>query len=227
MKQKIIKPLEGKKTTNKDKRYSKIELKGSNIDSNWNLSKNKIVLIGTSTGGPSALQTVLSGLPEKIAASIVIVQHMPSGFTKSLANRLNSLTNITVKEAENGEVLQNGTAYITPGGCHLRIKQSGRKILVELDHITKSFTHCPSVDLMFASASNLLEYGKIAVVMTGMGSDGSKGLITLKKTGHVKAIAESKESCIVYGMPKAAIATELIDDIVNVEHIAKTILKYL
>lgn len=227
MKQKIIKSLDGKNTTNKDERYSKIELKDSNIDSNWYLIKNKIVLIGTSTGGPSALQTVLSGLPEQIAAPIVIVQHMPSGFTRSLANRLNSLANITVKEAENGEVLQNGTAYIAPGGIHLRIKQSGGKILVELDHNTTSFTHCPSVDLMFESALDLLEYGKIAVVMTGMGSDCSKGLITLKKTGYVKAIAESKESCIVYGMPKAAIATELIDDIVNVEHIAMTILKYL
>lgn len=223
----IIKPFEGKKTTNTYDRYSKIELNNTNITTNWNQITNKIILIGTSTGGPSALQTVLTALPEKIAAPIVIVQHMPSGFTRSLANRINSLSDITVKEAEDGEILQNGTAYIAPGGCHLRIKPSGKKIAVQLDHTTTSFIHCPSVDLMFATASDLTEYGKIVVVMTGMGSDGSKGLVTLKKTGLVKAIAESAETCIVYGMPRAAIATELIDDVVNVEHIAKTILKYL
>ncbi|KAA9025857.1 CheB methylesterase domain-containing protein [Niallia endozanthoxylica] len=209
------------------KRYSKIELNNTAIETNWNHTTNKIILIGTSTGGPRALQTVLSGLPKKIAAPIVIVQHMPSGFTKSLANRLNSLSNLTVKEAEDGEVLQNGTAYIAPGGCHLKIKASGKKVFVQLDYLTTSYIHCPSVDLMFASASNLKDYGKIVVVMTGMGSDGSNGLIELKKTGQVKAIAESEETCTVYGMPRAAIATELIDDIVNVEQIAKTILKYL
>ncbi len=223
----IIKPLEGKKTTITDERYSKIEPNKTNSKMNWYQITNKIILIGTSTGGPSALQTVLSALPEKIAAPIVIVQHMPAGFTKSLANRLNSLSGITVKEAEDGEILQNSTAYIAPGGCHLRIKPSGDRIALQLDYTTTSFTHCPSVDLLFETASDLTGYGKIAVVMTGMGSDGSKGLITLKKTGLVKAIAESEDTCIVYGMPRAAIATELIDDVVNVEHIAKTILKYL
>lgn len=225
--QEIIKPFEGKKTTNMYKRYSKIELNDTTIEMNWNHKTNKIILMGTSTGGPSALQKVLSGLPQKIEAPIVIVQHMPSGFTKSLANRLNSLSDITVKEAEDGEILQNGTAYIAPGGCHLKIKPSGKKVFVQLDYLTTGYTHCPSVDLMFASASHLTEYGKIVVVMTGMGSDGSNGLIELKQTGQVKAIAESEETCIVYGMPRAAIATELIDDIVNVEQIAKTILKYL
>ncbi|MCQ6274114.1 chemotaxis protein CheB [Bacillus sp. V3B] len=183
--------------------------------------------MGTSTGGPGALQTVLTKLPESIRAPIVIVQHMPPGFTKSLANRLNSLSEITVKEAVDGEILQNGTAYIAPGGYHLKMRPFSTKVFVQLDKTNKECIHCPSVDLLFESATSLKEYGKIVVVMTGMGSDGSRGLITLKNSDQVKAIAQSKESCIVYGMPKAAIATNLIDDIENVENIAETILKYL
>ncbi|WP_071395320.1 CheB methylesterase domain-containing protein [Bacillus tuaregi] len=227
MKAGIIKSLERKKTTNLYEKYSKIELNNSKITTNWNQLTKKIILMGSSTGGPSALQTVLCSLPENITAPIVIVQHMPSGFTRSLANRLNALADITVKEAEEGDVLEDGTAYIAPGGCQLRINQFGKQVAVQLDHTTTSYTHCPSVDLMFSSASELAEYGKIVVIMTGMGSDGSSGLITLKRSGHVKAIAESEESCVVYGMPRAAIATELVDEVVNVEHIAKTILKYL
>lgn len=227
MNQGIINPLTGKKTTNLYEKYSKIEPKNLYKPTDWNHLTNKIILIGTSTGGPGALQTVLTQLPENTTAPIVIVQHMPSGFTKSLANRLNSLSKITVKEAEDGEILQNGTAYIAPGGYHLKMKLSSTKIFVQLDKTTKDCIHCPSVDLLFESATSLKEYGKIVVVMTGMGSDGAKGLIALKNSGQVKAIAQSRESCIVFGMPKAAIATNLIDDIENVENIAKMILKYL
>lgn len=187
----------------------------------------KIILIGTSTGGPRALQTVLSKLPSSINAPILVVQHMPPGFTNSLAMRLNSLSAITVKEAEEGELIQKGTAYIAPGGYHLKVKKSGRSLIVCLDKTDQQNGHRPSVDTMFESVSVLENYEKIAVIMTGMGTDGANGLITLKKTGITKAIAESQETSIVFGMPKAAIATGLIDNIMDVEQIAKGIDSYI
>lgn len=224
----MINPIIGNKTTNLREKYSKIEPMDSYLsNNNWNQMRNKMVLIGISTGGPSALQSVLTKLPSDIQAPIVISQHMPSGFTKSLANRLNSLSQINVKEAENRDVIKNGTAYIAPGGFHLKLKPFGENIVVQLEESTQKCIHCPSVDVMFESAVPFNDYGKIVVIMTGMGSDGSKGLISLKQSGQVKAIAESKESSIVFGMPKAAIATELIDEIKNLENIAETIIKYV
>ena len=172
------------------------------------------------------MQDVLTKLPQNIPAPILIVQHMPPGFTASLANRLNSLSEIAVKEAENGEILHKGVAYIAPGGYQLRIKSSGENLIVDLDS-SKNSTYCPSVDVMLESAVSLKGYGKIVVIMTGMGADGAKGLKLLKKAGSIKAIAQSQESCIVFGMPKAAIATGLIDDVEHVEKIAETILKYV
>jgi two-component system chemotaxis response regulator CheB len=210
---------------------SKIELDSSNNHqqptTTWKSSAKKLVCIGTSTGGPRALQTVLSKLPADIQAPILIVQHMPAGFTKSLANRLDSLSKLTVKEAEDGEMLVNGTAYIAPGGYHLKIKKRGDCLAVELDQSESRNGLRPSVDLLFESVSQIPGYAKIAVIMTGMGTDGMKGLIHLHQEGNVKAIAESEETSIVFGMPKAAISTNLIDEVQNVDDIAETILKYV
>lgn len=187
----------------------------------------KLVCIGTSTGGPRALQQVLTSLPKDFGAPILIVQHMPAGFTKSLANRLDTLCEITVKEAEEGELLQKGTAYIAPGGYHLEVKPIGSSLAVSLGQSAPRNGHRPSVDVLFESVSSIKNFSKITVVMTGMGSDGSKGLIEMKKNGFVKAIAESQETSIVFGMPKAAIATNLVDEVANVEHIAKSIMNYI
>lgn len=210
---------------------SKMELDYPNIHqkktSSWEMSSQKLICIGTSTGGPRALQTVLSKLPNDIRAPILIVQHMPAGFTRSLANRLNSLSMIHVKEAEDGEQLRNGTAYIAPGGFHMKVKKSNNNLLIELDQSDLRNGHRPSVDLLFESVSLLPDYAKIAVIMTGMGNDGTKGLIKLGKAGRMKAIAESEDTSIVFGMPKAAITTHLIDEIQNVENIASTIMKYV
>jgi len=190
-------------------------------------NSKKIICIGTSTGGPRALQQVLTSLPKDIGVPILIVQHMPAGFTKSLANRLNSLSQIHVKEAEDGELLQKGTAYIAPGGWHLQVKSIGSSLAVSLGNTAPRNGHRPSVDVMFESISSIKNYTKIAVIMTGMGSDGSKGLLDMKKNGAVKAIAESQETSIVFGMPKAAIATNMVDDVANVENIAQSIMKYI
>lgn len=194
----------------------------------WSRTSKKVVLIGTSTGGPRALQEVITKIPKNIQAPILIVQHMPAGFTKSLATRLDQLSEIVVKEAEQGDILQNGVAYIAPGGYHLKLKKVGTSFGIVLDNqeLPRS-GHRPSVDVMFENASKFNEFDKIAVIMTGMGYDGSKGLKALKDTGNVVAIAESAETCIVYGMPKAAVETQLVDEVADVDEIAQTIMKYL
>jgi len=194
----------------------------------WSKASKKIVLIGTSTGGPRALQEVITKIPKSIQAPILIVQHMPAGFTKSLASRLNHLSEITVKEAEQGDILQNGVAYIAPGGYHLRLRKVGTSYGVVLDNQEPPRSgHRPSVDVMFEDVSQFKDFDKVAVIMTGMGYDGSKGLKALKSTGNVMAIAESAETCIVYGMPKAAVETQLVDEVADVDDIAQTIMKYL
>lgn len=194
----------------------------------WSKTSKKIILIGTSTGGPRALQEVITKIPATIDAPILIVQHMPAGFTKSLATRLDQLSEIHVKEAEQGDILQKGTAYIAPGGFHLKLKKIGSTFAIMLDQQEPPRSgHRPSVDVMFEDVSQYSEFDKIAVVMTGMGYDGSKGLVSLKKLGNVIAIAESAETCIVYGMPKAAVETQLVDEVADVDDIAQTIMKYM
>lgn len=191
-------------------------------------NKPGIILIGTSTGGPRALQNVLTGLPSTLDAPVLIVQHMPPGFTKSLADRLDSLSSIRVKEAEHGEQLHKGTAYIAPGGFHMKIKQSETKLKVELNKEESPRNgHRPSVDVLFESAVTIRDRNIVTVIMTGMGSDGTQGLKKLKVSGSVKTIAESHETCIVYGMPKSVIASNLADEVVNVEEIAQSIMKYM
>ncbi|MEH6942157.1 protein-glutamate methylesterase/protein-glutamine glutaminase [Bacillus sp. JJ722] len=197
----------------------------STLGLSWKETK-KIVAIGTSTGGPRALQCVLTNLPKDLNAPIVVVQHMPAGFTKSLANRLNNLSEIFVKEAEDGEVLKKGTAYIAPGGYHLKVMKRGGELVASLDQTQTRNGHRPSVDVLFESLSEITDYSTIAVIMTGMGNDGSKGLVALNKIQQTKCIAESEESSIVFGMPKAAIATNLVDVVENVENIAQAINKY-
>ncbi|GGA16019.1 protein-glutamate methylesterase/protein-glutamine glutaminase [Psychrobacillus lasiicapitis] len=196
--------------------------------SNWSKTTKKMVLIGTSTGGPRALQEVITKLPKNMQAPVLIVQHMPAGFTKSLAERLNQLAEIEVKEAENGDIIRNGQAYIAPGGYHMKIQKVGSTYCIVLDNEEAPRAgHRPSVDVLFEDNSHYNDFDKIAVIMTGMGSDGSKGLVELKKNGHVVAIAESADTCIVYGMPKAAVETKAVNEIVDLENIAKAIIQYL
>lgn len=214
-----------KNTVKKRMDYSKIEPSKKN---QFNaLSGKKLVCIGTSTGGPRALQQVITKLPKTIDAPVLVVQHMPAGFTKSLAVRLDSLSEVHVKEAEEGDIIQKGTVYIAPGGLHLKLKWVGANLAIQLDQSPPRNGHRPAVDVMFESCSELSAYAKISVIMTGMGADGTKGLIKLKESGNVVAIAESEETSIVFGMPKAAIATKLVDEVKNVDNIAETIMKYV
>ncbi|MEF2965193.1 chemotaxis response regulator protein-glutamate methylesterase [Paenibacillus sp. M1] len=165
-----------------------------------------LVAIGTSTGGPKALKAVLEKLPGSFPAPIVIVQHMPPNFTKSLAQRLNSLSELTVVEAEDGMRLQAGTAYVAPGGRHLNVvPASDGTFKLSLTDQEPRNGHRPSVDVLFDSLLPLGMLKRHAVLLTGMGSDGARSMKRLRDAGAVSTIAESEETCVVYGMPRSAV----------------------
>lgn len=166
----------------------------------------QLVAIGTSTGGPRALQQVLTQIPEAFPAPIVIVQHMPPNFTQSLAARLDSISRIHVVEAQDGMILAAGTAYIAPGGFHMTVhRESAGRYRIRTSKGEPRSGHRPSVDMMFESILPLRELKRHVVLMTGMGSDGAKGMLALREAGAVTTIAESEETCVVYGMPRAAV----------------------
>lgn len=182
----------------------------------------KFIVIGTSTGGPRALQQVLTTLPEDINAPILIVQHMPAGFTRSLAERLNTLCDITVKEAENGELLEKNIAYIAPGGKHMKVKRIGISYAIHLDEEEPPrLGHRPAVDILLESIAKLPELMFITVIMTGMGHDGLEGMKILKNNCNTYTITESEESSVVYGMPRAIYEAGLSDMSSHVQDIGK------
>lgn len=185
-----------------------------------------IIAIGTSTGGPRALQNVMSSIPGNINASIVIVQHMPAKFTKSLADRLDTISDLKIKEAEDGDVLKKGWAYIAPGDYHMEIKDINNKLTVRLNQSPKVMGLRPTVDILFESIASISNYSKIAVILTGMGSDGAKGIIEMKKNNSY-TIAQDESSSVVYGMPRAAIETGFIDEVLTLDRIPTKIIKKL
>jgi len=187
----------------------------------------KLVAIGTSTGGPRALQYVLPYLPADIDAGIVIVQHMPPGFTKSLADRLNQLSKIRVKEAEDGEQVVKGCAYIAPGDRHLLVKQKGTDYYIALSDGPKKGAHKPAVDVMITSITQIKIPHVVGVIMTGMGADGRDGFNNLKSSREVHVIAQDEASCVVYGMPKSVVEAGLSDEIQPLDQISKAIMKKL
>lgn len=173
--------------------------------SDFTYNKN-LIAIGVSTGGPKALQKVIGQLPENLSAPVIIIQHMPPSFTKSLAKRLDNLSALKVKEAENGEILENGTVYIAPGGKQLGVKRVGSVLSNQVLESPKNIRHVPSVDYTFETISHITGYNIINVILTGMGSDGVNGLKAIKQSqsSHY-IIAESKDTAVIYGMPKSAI----------------------
>lgn len=179
----------------------------------------ELFAIGCSTGGPKALQDLLPAIPKTLPVPCLIVQHMPASFTKPFAERLNSICQVEVKEAENGETARPGTVYIAPGGIHLNYRQRGAQGILELNPEPVSSLHRPSVDVMFQSIAQ--ECGKqvLAMILTGMGSDGAKGMEMLKAKG-AHTLAEAEESCIVYGMPKAAFERGCVDQVAPLQDLA-------
>lgn len=184
-----------------------------------------IVAIGTSTGGPRALQEVLTKLPADIPAAVLVVQHMPPGFTKSLSARLDSLSNISVKEAEDGDVLKPGWAYVAPGDYHMIVSRfRNDEYRISINKESPVTGHRPSVNVMMKSVAECGHKNVIAVMMTGMGNDGSEGILQIKKAGG-KTIAQDESTCVVYGMPKSAVNVGAIDTIAPLHNITTEILK--
>jgi two-component system chemotaxis response regulator CheB len=183
-----------------------------------------IIAIGTSTGGPRALQEVIPFIPAHIPAAILIVQHMPPGFTKSLANRLDGLSEINVKEAENGDVLKPGWAYLAPGDYQMLLTKASGEYRIGINQDPQMTGHRPSVNYMMNSVAACGHSNLIAVMMTGMGNDGSEGIKKIKRLGG-KTIAQNEETCVVYGMPRSAVLAGAIDKVVPLNEIAKEIIK--
>ncbi|MCQ2008969.1 MAG: chemotaxis response regulator protein-glutamate methylesterase [Sporolactobacillus sp.] len=189
------------------------------------IKSSPIVLIGTSTGGPKALQSVVPRLNSNLPAPILIVQHMPPRFTKSLADRLNRMSPLSVTEAAEGELLENGHAYVAPGGLHLLIEEDEQKRLkVRLSDSPPVNGVRPSIDVTLQSLAALHGYSYVVSILTGMGKDGAKGITELCAAGNdVHAIAESEETCTVFGMPKAMIETGQVNEIQPLYHISEAI----
>lgn len=167
-------------------------------------SPTKVVAIGVSTGGPQALEYLLGTLPPDFPGAIVVVQHMPDGFTDMFARRLDELSPLRVKEAQSGDLLQPGRVLICPGSRHIRVKRLPMGDIVVLGDDARVNGHRPSVDVLLHSVAEEFRLQSIGVLMTGMGDDGAEGLGAIKKHGGM-TIAQSEDSCVVYGMPKAAI----------------------
>jgi two-component system, chemotaxis family, protein-glutamate methylesterase/glutaminase len=178
----------------------------------------KIIAIGASTGGTEAIKEVLCRLPADSPA-VVITQHMPPGFTKSFAVRLNSLCKIIVKEAEHGERVLPGHAYIAPGGRHLALGRSGANYVVEISDEAPVNRHRPSVDVLFSSVAANAGANAIGVMLTGMGKDGAVSMLELKNRGAF-TIAQDESSCVVFGMPREAIAIGAVEETIGLSHIA-------
>ncbi len=182
----------------------------------------KVVVIGASTGGTEALRSLLEALPPD-APGIVIVQHMPEAFTRAFANRLDSLCRITVKEAESNDTVLRGRALIAPGNHHALLKRSGARYFVEIKDGPLVSRHRPSVDVLFRSAARYAGPNAVAVIMTGMGDDGARGMLEMKEAGAA-TIAQDEATCVVFGMPNEAIKRGAVDTILPLQAIAGSIL---
>ena len=185
----------------------------------------KVVAIGSSTGGTEALKVLLQGLP-KNSPAVIIVQHMPDTFVPSFASRLDSICDIDVKVAQNGDFLEIGTAYIAQGGKHMVLRRSGARYFIEIGMGERVSGHCPSVDVLFNSVAKVAGSNAIGVILTGMGSDGAKGMAHMHQSG-AKTIAQSEETCVVFGMPKEAIKLGGVDKVVPLTEIASTVMQTL
>jgi two-component system chemotaxis response regulator CheB len=183
----------------------------------------EIVAVASSTGGPPAIQAILSSLPPDFGAAIVIAQHMPPGFTTSFAERLNKLSALSVCEAGPGGRLRPGTVTIAPGGFHLIVKRDGAGLFCQLDPKASSDKYVPSADQMMASAADVCGPATLGVVLTGMGKDGAEGVRRIREK-EGQCIAENEESAVIFGMPREAIKTGCVEKVLPLGFMAAEII---
>ena len=189
------------------------------------VSSEKLIIIGASTGGTEAIKTFLMQMPSD-CPGILITQHMPEGFTKSFAKRLDSLCQVSVREAEGGERILPGHAYIAPGHSHLLLARSGANYMTQLDTGEPVNRHKPSVDVLFRSAAIHAGKNAVGVILTGMGRDGAAGMLEMHKSG-AHNFAQDEASCVVFGMPREAIAMGGAHEVVALNDMAQRVLSYL
>ncbi len=182
-----------------------------------------VVAIGSSTGGPPALQTIFSSFEQVFPFAIVVAQHMPPGFTKAFAERLNRSSPFEVKEAADGDEVIPGRILISPGGMNMVFELVGGRVIARVVPPSSSDRYVPSVDVMLESCASIYRNRMMAVILTGMGNDGSKGVRAVHKQGGY-VIAESDESSVVFGMPREAIATGVVDRVVTLDRVSREIL---
>ncbi|MEB0165117.1 chemotaxis response regulator protein-glutamate methylesterase, partial [Glaciimonas sp. CA11.2] len=185
------------------------------------LNAEKIIVIGASTGGTEAIREILQPMPPE-CPGILIAQHMPPGFTQSFAQRLNGLCRITVKEAVHGEPILPGHAYIAPGGYHLSIARMGAQYLLQVDQEPPVNRHRPSIDVLFDSAAKAVGKNAIGIILTGMGRDGAAGLLRLRQAGAY-TFAQDEASCVVFGMPREAIAIGAATEVVSMSEMSQRV----
>jgi len=188
--------------------------------------KRDVVVIGVSTGGPPVVQKILSSLPADFPAGIVIAQHMPAAFTGPFAARLDSVSQIKVKEVEPGDVLKPGHAFVAPGGRHVVLDQKISRIDLVVTEEPREALYKPSANVLISSAAEAVGRRGLGVILTGMGNDGCEGIRDLKAKGG-RALAQSDSTCVVYGMPKAVVDENLADEIVDLDDLADSIISNL
>lgn len=188
------------------------------------LSAPAVVAIGASTGGPKALQEVLPALPADLPAGILIVQHMPAGFTGPFAWRLNNLCRVPVQEAEAGMVFTRGHVYLAPAGRHLTVRRrSPSEVVLQVSAIPRDFAHIPSVDLMMLSVAEVFGSLAIGIILTGMGGDGALGMQAIFREGGL-TIGQDEATCAVYGMPRTCAELGVLKRVVPLHEISRQIL---
>jgi len=185
----------------------------------------KLLAIGTSTGGPVALQEILTKLPASFPLPILLIQHMPATFTPAFSSRLNQSCNISVKEAENGDVLEAGSAYLAPGGKQMTLIRIGTQIKIAINEGDSSLTYRPSVDVTFSSIAEILPRQVLAVILTGMGADGCEGAKKLKKNGAT-IWGQDEATSVVYGMPAAVADAGIVDKVLPLQEFSTQLVEH-
>jgi two-component system chemotaxis response regulator CheB len=210
--EKLSKSLE---LLNIDEDVAAIETQAHDVD---------VVAVGSSTGGPAALQIIITRLPHDFPAAVLVSQHMPKGFTGPLAERLNRLSEVHVKEAVDGDVVEHGKVFICPGGSHMTIREKGQRRYIHLKQGSPEDRYVPSVDIMMSSVAEHYGGNTVGVILTGMGNDGKKGILEIKAKGGY-TIVESEETAVIFGMPAEVISTGAVDKILALPDMPEELVK--